>query len=441
MNRLPNEIISQIVGHVRDRDHPLTPLSLINHCWQPIVEVQIYRHLRLVYRLPTDISTSYDTYISRGVISPRAKCKSLPKPYLMADILTPTRLSYIRQLHVIFSKVGQFAPGGLRLHSWSFGETVEQFEKALKRLFNLLAATPHGQEPLLNLHFKVHGSFGDVFEPDFRSNISLHGLPELPMVSFFRCFRSDLDEVFSPHVLLLMASKMPRLRELDVQVCPRLVEVSSTHQRVELARSLVEVPLPTSIQNFTLRYHPRPGPDGFPTIENGEDILTRVLRQLSRREGLKYLTFYGRAEPSIFWPPHSAFETQQWPTLKGFILHLDRTQQLSSLRNGESLDVVGGANKRGKISKAILNAFCQALAKCSAHMPKVEYNSIEFNDIWGTSLACTVVSRDRCVELKGDPDLTLELDQETFCEWWKTASIHNLGSEMRIVERDQVVGH
>ena len=70
-------------------------------------------------------------------------------------------------------------------------------------------------------------------------------------------------------------------------------------------------------------------------------------------------------------------------------------------------------------------------------MPKAEHNSIKFNDIWGTSLACTMASGNRFIELKGQPDLKSELDKETVDEWRKTADIHNLDSEMRIVECDQ----
>lgn len=95
MDRLPTEIISQIVGHVRRRNRRLAPLSLINHCWQPIVEREIYRHFRMIYQLPDNTYTSYE------------------KKY--SDVLTPTRLSYIRQLHVSFFLLGGL-PGGQRRH-------------------------------------------------------------------------------------------------------------------------------------------------------------------------------------------------------------------------------------------------------------------------------------------------------------------------------------
>lgn len=408
MDRLPTEIISQIVGHVRRRNHRLAPLSLINRCWQPIVEREIYRRFRMAYQLPEDIYTSYE------------------KKY--SNVLTPTRLSYIRQLHVSFFLLGGFSAAGQLSHRWSLEETAQELEKALKHFFDLLASTPHGQEPLLDLHFDAFEPICNLSGTEPRPSKSLHGLPELPMISFFRFSPGINDEVFSPHTVLLVASKMSRLRELDIKVKPRLGEIWSIHQRIELARSLAEVPLPTSLQNFTLRYYKTTDPDGFPTMENGEDILTRELRRLSQRKELEYLAFHGRVEPSIFWPPHSATEAQQWPTLKAFTLHLVHPK---------SLDILTGVNKRITMSKASLNAFCQALAKCSAHMPKAEHNSIEFNDIWGTSLACTVVSGNRFIELKGKPDLTLELDRETFGEWRKTADIHNLDSEMRIVECDQ----
>lgn len=307
-------------------------------------------------------------------------------------------------------------------------ETAHEVENALKHFFNLLASTPHGQEPLLDLHFYASEPISNLFGTEPQPSESLHRLPELPMIRTFRFSQGMDDELFSPHTVLLVASKMPRLRGLGIKVKPRLMEIWTTHQRIELARSLADVPLPTSLQNFTLRYYKAIGPDGFPAMENDEDVLTRELRRLSQRQGLKYLAFFGRVGPSIFWPPHSASEVQQWPTLKAFTLQLVHSW---------SFDIVSGVKKRITMSKASLNAFCQALAKCSAHMPKAEYNTIEFNDIWGTSLACKVVSGNQFIELKGKPDLALELDKETVDEWRKTADIHNLDSEMRIVECDQ----
>jgi hypothetical protein len=91
MNRLPTEIISQIVAHVKHRNQPLTPLSLVNHCWQPIVEVEIYRHFYMAYKLPENTYMSYKRY---------------------ADVLTPTRLSYIRQLRVYFHISDHFSAEG-----------------------------------------------------------------------------------------------------------------------------------------------------------------------------------------------------------------------------------------------------------------------------------------------------------------------------------------
>ena len=168
MDRLPTEIISQIVGHVRRRDHRLAPLSLINRCWQPIVEREIYRRFRMAYRSPEDIYTSYE------------------KKY--SNVLTPTRLSYIRQLHVSFFLLGGFSAAGQLSHIWSLEETAQELEKALKHFFDLLASTPHGQEPLLDLHFDAFEPICNLFGTEPRPSKSLHGLPELPMIRFFSVF-------------------------------------------------------------------------------------------------------------------------------------------------------------------------------------------------------------------------------------------------------------
>jgi hypothetical protein len=114
-------------------------------------------------------------------------------------------------------------------------------------------------------------------------------------------------------------------------------------------------------------------------------------------------------------------------------------QELASLCAGEPLKNAKRASwDRIYAPKGIMNDFFQAAAKCSACMPKAEYNSLDFNDKWYTSLAfCTVFPEDPCLKINGKPGL--EIDVETVEEWRKTAGIHNLVFKMRVGE-DEVAG-
>ncbi|KAJ4015844.1 hypothetical protein NW752_006770 [Fusarium irregulare] len=262
----------------------------------------------------------------------------------------------------------------------------------------------------------------------------------------------------SPHALLYMASKMPRLRGLSVITW----DVGSIDQRVELARSLAD--LPASIHSFFLHFFPDDNSEGLLVTENGEDILTRELRRFSQREGLKEFLFNGYAELSIFWPPDSATsEPRHWPTLESFEILLPRPQHLASLYATESPDVAQDGNDsdiessddaqdandsdiessddaqdandsdRIDVNKEIMRASFRALAKCSACMPEAEENYVYFGDTWRIRFAyCTMFPEDPCVTVTGKLDF--ELDEETLDEWRKTAEVHNLNFQMCVEE-------
>ena len=411
MDRLPPEIISNIVGHVEDQDdQALTPLSLVCHRWQPIVEAKIYRRLRLYYA-------------SRK--RPSSKPRRNPSYELLASILTPTRLSYIRQLHVTFSR--------RRRQSFPVSDII------IEQLFDLLTRVPHNQEPLLHVYVGFYNFFGDFFECTPPG-----GLPELPMVRSFQIFSFATQKALSPCALLYMASKMPRLRHLDVVI----LDLESIDQRVELARSLTD--LPASIHSFFLHFFPDNNSEGLLVTENGEDILTRELRRFSQREGLREFLFNGYAELSIFWPPDSATsELRHWPTLESFQIQFHHPQHLASLYATESPDVAQDVNDsdtessddaqdandsdRTDVHEEIMSDSFRALAKCSACMPKAEENYVYFGDIWHTRFAyCTMFPEDPCVTVTGKLDF--ELDEETLDEWRKTAEVHNLNFQMCVEE-------
>lgn len=372
-------------------DHTLTSLSLVCRRWQPITEAKIYRQLRIRSRVFDESSDSNIFWESDTHMSYKQ----------LVNILTPTRLSYVRQFCVTFSR--SYFPA--RFEEWRHDC---EFGKAIRRLFDLLSRIPHAQEPQLDLQFVFYSSFGDSsWSRDTVEPTPPDELPKMPMV---RSFYSGIPGrcTISPQALLYMASNMPRLRELNIVLSPI---VGSIHQRIELARLLAELPL--SIHNFSLRYPQRSSEHSVLAKENGEDILMRELRRFSQRQGLERLTFYGWIEPSILWPPHSGTsEPRQWPTLKSFVLH--------SHDNAWNM-----------------NALIQALAKCSARMPKAEYNSVDcvdFFDIPETSLTyCTMSPEDPCVKLYYSP--SLELDEELVGKWRKTAEANNLDFQMRVERR------
>ncbi|KAG8667704.1 hypothetical protein FPOAC1_012540 [Fusarium poae] len=234
-----------------------------------------------------------------------------------------------------------------------------------------------------------------------------------------------------------MASKMPRLRELRAFFSVPESRTSSVHQRIELGQSLSM--LPTSIHKFKLQYlqHQHLA-DGLLAMQDGEDFLTRELRRFSQREGLKDFAFHGCVEPSIFWPPASdVSDPRHWPTLKSFVLGMYNVQELSCLRANEPLSNSQDEENWDRVYAhgGLMNEFYRAAAKCSASMPKAEYNSINFDDDWGTSLSfCTVFPEDPCLTLIGKTDL--EIEDETVREWRKAAEACNVVFKVRLGQDD-----
>ncbi|RGP80505.1 hypothetical protein FLONG3_1339 [Fusarium longipes] len=409
MDHLPPEIITNIVyyfySEVSDGpDHPIAPLSVLCRHWQPVIEAETFRHLRLDPEL---------------------------MDYAVKSNILTGRLSYIRRLTYTFRCQDGSVP--LRFGQWY---NHLEFDLVVKTLFEHIARIPLGEEPSLDLEFFIphmidlptYNACGFWSDPDVE--IAPPDLPELPMVRSFNMKSMHRGKVYSPRAILYMASKMSRLLECSVVMSPPAIKVSSMHQRTELAQSLSELPM--SIHNFSLRYHQDFNLlDGLLAMKDGEDILTRELRRFSQRPGLKDFTFHGCVEPSIFWPSNTP-NSQHWPTLKAFVIHLDHVQHLAALHAGESIAKAkeAGSGDRIYVHKGIMNEFFHAAAKCSARMPNAEYNSLDFIDKWYTSLSfCTVFPEDPCLTINGKQGL--EIDDEVMEEWRKTAEIHNLRFKVR----------
>ncbi|OBS19928.1 hypothetical protein FPOA_11653 [Fusarium poae] len=313
MDRLAPEIISNIVSHLYYDGKPLhpdiciAPLAVLCRHWQPLVEAQTFRRLRLdeTFRFP-----------------------------IRGGSLTPTRLSYIRKLVCVIPQGNLNFPAPF--DRWQPGNLSEMI---IEILFHQLAKIPLREEPLLDLELVI--SISNSLRSDYRLDpvvgFALPDLSELPMVRSLMIGNGLAGIVPSPRAIFYMASKMPRLRELRAFFSVPESRTSSVHQRIELGQSLSM--LPTSIHKFKLQYlqHQHLA-DGLLAMQDGEDFLTRELRRFSQREGLKDFAFHGCVEPSIFWPPASdASDPRHWPTLKSFVLGMYNVQELSCLRANEPL--------------------------------------------------------------------------------------------------------
>jgi hypothetical protein len=105
-------------------------------------------------------------------------------------------------------------------------------------LFYLIDLIPLGEEPLLDLELIIPEWLDGLtqddrgFCPSSDVEITPPDLPDLPMVRSLKVKNDSYGKVYSPRALLYMASKMPRLRELDVTVSRLHVRVSSIQQRI-----------------------------------------------------------------------------------------------------------------------------------------------------------------------------------------------------------------
>ncbi|CEF84811.1 hypothetical protein FGSG_09168 [Fusarium graminearum PH-1] len=411
MDRLAPEIISNIISHFytegrRDTDHriaPLAPLAVLCRHWQPLIEAETFRHLRL----------DEDAFRSTGI--PR-------------EVLTPRRLSYVRKLVHVFPRAMRFPT---RFNQWYANPS---FDLALQILFYQLRVTPLDREPLIDLELVIPSVYtyritdhGD--EPEYVEPIrKLPYLPDLLMVRSLKFTNNSFDLEPSPCAFMYIASKMKQLRVFNVTLSCSQSRKSLIHQRVELAKSLFMLPM--SIQIFTLTYHQHDDlPDGLLVLLDGEDILTRELRRFTQRKGLKHFVFDGCVEPSIFWPPDSdTSDPRHWPTLKSLIIDMHRVQELACLRAGEPFKKAKRKKNWDRVyaKGGLMNEFYRAAAKCSACMPNAEINDIDFNDKWGRSLKFYTVLPKRypCLFINGKPGFEIEI--ETVVEWRKAVEVHNL---------------
>ncbi|KAF4442839.1 hypothetical protein F53441_11629 [Fusarium austroafricanum] len=431
MDQLAPEIISNIISYlVPKRDScfsddsiitegpPLAPLATLCRQWLPLVEEVLFRELRLCS----------DTLSADS------------------DILTPTRLSYLRQLDLIF-KIPNCPSCPIPDEKWN----PPEFDSVVVQLFSLLAKIPLRDEPLLALCFKIpppqssdkcahdHFKTGLLDQTQSGASKAQSHLPELPMVRFFAIHNSYRRFVYSPRSFCLMASKMIRVRELDLGLCYFEKVSPLMEQRNELAQVLGN--LPSSIYWFALAFRQYgPNTDSVPA-QGEEDMLTREIRRFSQRKGLKDFSFEGSVESTVFWPPDSdTTEARSWPGLKSFIVKpydISPSGKRLVIRKGWR-DAPGAADVRKKYPEVgPMNEFFLAGARCVAHMPKAEYFSIELDDSWYTNLSfCTQFPEDPCLSVMGTGGGGLSLYKETVEEWRKTVGIHNLDFCMQVEDED-----
>ncbi|KAJ4266073.1 hypothetical protein NW762_004047 [Fusarium torreyae] len=449
MERLAPEIISSIIFYLHeeldpfDRNPetivPLAPLATLSRQWQPLVEAITFRKLFL-------------------------NSESLPLA-VDSDLLTPRRLSYIRHLNFDFL-FPAYETVSTRDEDW---DDHAVFATALQQLFELIARIPSGQEPLIKLvlsipvprRYEGGDQKSDVINSRLRtiyfeiSSEAQTGLPKLPMIRSFSTAAPACSVVFSPRAVCLMASKMPRLREVELRLSDdeKVDPLIRIQQRKGLAHSLRE--LPPSIHLFFLEYlRDIPIDHDFtpPTIipQGEEDCLSKALRQFSQREELKDFHFQGSIEPTIFWPLEgsSTTETLHWPSLKSFVV-----RPHSVLPSGKWLVIASNtARPEGTVVNSsripgediyrqyrdfphypLMNGFFLAAARCVARMPKAEYCSVMFHDAWLTSLDfCTEFPEDPCLKVTGRADPIL--DKKMLAVWQELAEARDIAFRLQILE-------
>lgn len=209
MEQLAPEILSSIALCLwEDSEESLAPFATLSRQWQPYIEAQTFRRLFLN---PARLSEA-----------------------ISQNLLTPTRLSYLRYLRC------EFIFPAHETDSTYPGDPDDEavFIKTVNQLFNILSKTPPCKDPLVHLclEIPVPGVFGsseqyasDYGEPvdypfvaqgqvqtsylDFPPGYDVE-LPELPMVYKMSTSLISRSVVFSPQSICLMASKMPKLRRV-----------------------------------------------------------------------------------------------------------------------------------------------------------------------------------------------------------------------------------
>ncbi|RSM02864.1 hypothetical protein CEP52_007765 [Fusarium oligoseptatum] len=244
-----------------------------------------------------------------------------------------------------------------------------------------------------------------------------------------------------------MASKMPRLRKVNWELCDaeKLDTALRIHQRNGLATTLQRLPL--SLEMFHLTYvRELPSNHSFqpPSIippGSQQDPLSEALCKFTQRIGLKDFTFSGSVDHTIFWPSESSDEEPYWPSLKSIDVYphevLPSGEWLTMQRPGSRLppsimihlaaDIPGeGLERRFRDHPvySLMDPFFRSMGKCAARMPKVEYCAISFSDAWLSNLHfCTEFPEIPCLLLAGKPEP--EVSEETLDIWRETVKVHN----------------
>ncbi|KAJ3532059.1 hypothetical protein NM208_g8483 [Fusarium decemcellulare] len=443
MESLPPEIISNIVPYLIEEKKPrgepqivssipFPPLATISRRWQPHIEAFTFQHLILT---------------SRRLSSAE-------------EMLTPTRLSYIRHLQCDFL-FPAYETVSTNNEDW---DDHAVFLKTITQLFGLLERIPVIQSPVVDLFLKIPVPWKFELFSGYPDEWPLYldfplgweeRLPELPMIDNFKVERESHWLLFAPRSICLLASKMTKLRAADLYLSDS--EKRDESLRIQLRNDLADTldKLPISLEMFALRYHrmlPRDHrfePSSILPPGTQQDILSQALHRFTQRSGLKDFVFSGSVDPTIFWPsPQSSDTLPHWPTLKSFSVYLNGIlpsgEWVMKLRPGRSVPVARRDNTHpsdipGDIETCrfrdypiytIANDFFVAAARCAARMPKVEYCSVSLPDAWLTNLNFSThyefddqFSDDPCLTLTGHSEP--ELSQDTYEAWREAIDTHN----------------
>jgi hypothetical protein len=112
---------------------------------------------------------------------------------------------------------------------------LENFSAAVTQLFNILAQIPLEKEPLVDLYLMIPDSIS--IEKCVDSNtgaLSIAQLPlhELPMIRYLESQNNFEREPFPVDRIIYMASRMTRLREVNLSLSPHKLTSSPVQKRI-----------------------------------------------------------------------------------------------------------------------------------------------------------------------------------------------------------------
>lgn len=365
MAYLPAELIDHIIsylvaeGHHQDADYSqsmfdilhwdiynnrpaLAPYAAVSRAWQQRVEATTFAHIMLT---PVRLATP-----------------------LAAQALTPERVRrFVRSIRIdlVLPPYGEDARGR-REDEAERAMNDAVFTDVVRKVFGLLAPAPAGMDagcrPWIRLilsarcltdtddlearNFRrcVDGPTpADIREARYDSSYldlrpmagnsvqdEVEALPELHCIQKFQVWagRSEMSRsasrYFTPRSICLMASRMPRLEEVDWNLCDNEKRDVALRKSLRTDFAHILQLLPSSLRTFELYYDRYPPLDHSfqtPSIldeEDGDnnDKLSLAFHKLSRH--LVRFTLMADVGPEAVWPERAQDDEPLWPRMRNY---------------------------------------------------------------------------------------------------------------------------